>query len=115
MIANSLSYGMASEAAALLRLARQRAGLSQRALARLAGATQPEVARIESGRSQPTFETLLRFIHAAGLELDAFLQAAPALDPQILDDVPRILGLSPEDRLLEIANISRFQAAARRV
>src|SRR5947207_1934268 len=62
---------MVIEAAALLRLARQQAGLSQRGLARLAGATQPEVARIESGRSQPTFETLLRFIHAAGLELDA--------------------------------------------
>jgi hypothetical protein len=31
----------------------------------------------------------------------------------MLDDVPRILRLTPEERLLELRNVSRFLAAAR--
>ena len=64
-IANLLSLGMAS-AAKLLREARSRAGLSQRALARRAGTTQSVVARIEAGHRQELaevldlFQTLLR-------------------------------------------------------
>jgi hypothetical protein len=33
----------------------------------------------------------------------------------MLDDVKRILLLTPEERLLEVRNGSRFEAAARRV
>jgi hypothetical protein len=33
----------------------------------------------------------------------------------MLADVPRILRLSPEDRLREVGNVARFTAAARRV
>ena len=33
-------------------------------------------------------------------------------DRQELDDVPRILSLSPEDRLQEVANLNRFAMAA---
>jgi hypothetical protein len=32
----------------------------------------------------------------------------------MLADVPRILSLTPEDRLREVANASRFTAAVRR-
>ena len=56
-------------AAALLRAARSRPGLSQRALAVAAGTSQPAVAAIESGRKQPTVATLERLLRAAGTEL----------------------------------------------
>jgi hypothetical protein len=38
----------------------------------------------------------------------------PKFDPSILDDVPRILAMTPEERLDEVARVSRFIAAARR-
>jgi transcriptional regulator with XRE-family HTH domain len=94
--------------------ARARAGLSQRALARRAGTAQSVVARIELGATSPTTETLQRLVDAAGFELRVSLQPKLLLDPQELDDVPRILGLTPEQRLREVANIDRFLAAARR-
>lgn len=53
----------------LLRTTRRRAGLSQRALAALAGTSQAAVAAIESGRKQPTVATLDRLLRAAGTEL----------------------------------------------
>jgi ribosome-binding protein aMBF1 (putative translation factor) len=46
--------------------ARNRAGLSQRALARKMGTTQPVVARLESGRARPSLRTLERFAEAPG-------------------------------------------------
>ncbi len=46
--------------------ARGRAGLSQRALARKMGTTQPVVARLESGRTRPSLHTLERFAEATG-------------------------------------------------
>lgn len=49
--------------------ARNRAGLSQRALARKMGTTQPVVARLESGRARPSLRTLERFAHATGSRL----------------------------------------------
>jgi transcriptional regulator with XRE-family HTH domain len=57
------------DAASLLRTARVRAGLSQRALAAAADTSQAAVAAIESGRKQPTVATLERLLHAAGTEL----------------------------------------------
>ncbi len=49
--------------------ARGRAGLSQRALARKMGTTQPVVARLESGRTRPSLRTLERFAEATGSRL----------------------------------------------
>lgn len=57
------------DAAALLRTARARAGLTQRALAVAAGTSQSAVAAIECGRKQPTAATLDRLLTAAGTEL----------------------------------------------
>ncbi len=57
------------DAATLLRTARMRAGLSQRALGEAAGTSQSAVAAIESGRKQPTVATLDRLLRAAGTEL----------------------------------------------
>lgn len=93
--------------------ARRRAGLSQRHLARRAGTAQSVVARIELGETSPTTETLERLVGAAGFELNVSLRPKALLDPQVLDDVPRILRLAPEDRLREVANVARLAAAVR--
>lgn len=53
-------------AADLVREARHRRGLSQRALAAAAGVSHTVVARIESGRTQPTLPTLYKLLAGAG-------------------------------------------------
>src|SRR5438034_1600267 len=68
VIASLLSFGMTTPAT-LLRQARARAGLSQRALARRAGTAQSVIARIERGQTSPTWETLERLLQAANLDL----------------------------------------------
>jgi transcriptional regulator with XRE-family HTH domain len=102
-------------AARLLLEARTWAGLSQRSLARRARTAQSVVARIESGETSPTWATLGRLLAAAGFELQADLLPRVVLDRQELDDVARILRLSPEARLREVANVSRFLVEARPV
>jgi transcriptional regulator with XRE-family HTH domain len=56
-------------AAGLVLMAREEAGLSQRELAERAGVTQSEIARIESGKREPSIPTLQRILAGAGLEL----------------------------------------------
>ena len=97
----------------LLRAARTRAGFSQRALARRARTAQSVVARIESGETSPSWETLQSLLRAAGYELRAELQPVLHGRSHMLDDVPRILRLSPEQRLLELRNAARLLASAR--
>ena len=102
-------------AAALLREARMRAGLSQRGLAKKAGTAQSVIARIERGQTSPTLETLERLLAAAGVELHARLAVKERdVRSHMLDDVPRILRLTPEQRLEELKNFSRFLYEARR-
>lgn len=48
---------------------RNRAGLTQEALARKMGTTQPVVARLESGRMRPSMRTLERLAEATGSRL----------------------------------------------
>ena len=97
----------------ILREARHRAGLTQRELADRAKTAQSVVARIEQGRSDPSTGTLSRLLAAAGFELRTDLLPLPVADSHMLDDVARILLLTPEERLLEVRNVSRFTAAAR--
>lgn len=98
----------------LLLEARTRAGLTQRELARRAGTAQSVVARIEGGGASPSWETLSRLLEAAGFALDASLRPLSGELSHMLGDVARILRLTPEQRLLELGNTSRFLAAARR-
>lgn len=98
----------------ILRQARLRAGLTQRELAVRARTSQSVVARIEQGRSDPSTATLTRLLAAAGFELRAELTPIAVADTHMLDDVGRILALTPEARLLEVRNVARFEAAARR-
>ena len=106
---------MPDSATQLVRSARLAAGLTQRELARKARTAQSVVARIELGDNSPSWETLTRLLRAAGFGLSATLERIPTVDKSILDDVPRILRMTPEQRLQEVAEVSRFIAAARRV
>jgi ribosome-binding protein aMBF1 (putative translation factor) len=54
--------------------ARRRAGLSQAELARRMNTTQSTVARLESGRGQPSTRTLVRFAKATGHRLKISFQ-----------------------------------------
>lgn len=63
------------EPAALIRMVRRRRGLTQAALARAAGTSQPVISAYEAGRRDPTHGTLRRILAAAGEELD--LSARP--------------------------------------
>lgn len=105
---------MNDDAAGLLREARKRAGLTQRELARRAGTAQSVVARIERGVTSPSLGTLARLAAAAGFDLLTSLLPRPAARSHMLEDVGRILGLTPEERLAEARNVGRFLAAARR-
>ncbi len=102
-------------AAELLKSARTQAGMTQRDLAKRARTAQSVVARVELGETNPSLRTLNRLVKAAGFNISAELEAIPTLDPTLMDDVPRILRMSPEERLREVAQVSRFIAAARRV
>jgi len=104
-----------SSSSVLLRHARTRAALTQRRLAELSGTAQSVVARIESGAVSPGVQTLTDLLAAAGFELEMTARPAVAQDTHMLDDVQRILALSPANRLRELANASRMFASASRV
>ena len=53
----------------LVREARRRAGLTQRELAARAGTTQSAIARLESGRTSPSFEQVERLIKLCGFSM----------------------------------------------
>jgi transcriptional regulator with XRE-family HTH domain len=95
--------------------ARRAAGLTQRALARRARTSQSVIARIESGATSPSWKTLERLLKRAGFDLQASFTMSAGAHSHMLDDVARILSLTPEERLLELRNAARFFAAARRV
>ena len=103
-----------TSAAEILHQARTRAGLSQRALARRAGTAQSVIARIEQGRTSPTWETLQRLLAALGLEVNAQLEPRVVVGSHMLAEVPGILRMTPEQRLQEVKNVSEFLHRARR-
>lgn len=72
------------DAAALIREARARAGLTQQALARMAGTSQPTLAAYESGAKSPSVRTLDRLIRATGATLDVRLRSAPTAQGELL-------------------------------
>lgn len=79
----------------LLRYARRRAGLSQRALAEKAGVPQSTVGRIEAGSIDPRSATLSQLLGAAGQTLTA----APALGAGIdRTQIRALLAISPGER-----------------
>lgn len=58
------------EFASILRGLRSEFGLSQRQMAALAGMSQPEIARLESGTVSPTWETAMKLLRAVDARLE---------------------------------------------
>lgn len=78
-------------AAGLIRLARQKAGLTQYQLAGRAGVTQQVVSAYETGRMEPTLPSLQRLLAAAGFEMRIKLEPIDDHDEsleRLLESVP---------------------------
>lgn len=100
---------MASDAWALCRELRHRAGLSQRALARAAGVTPATIARIEKGRMDPTFSLLRKIVRAAGYDLRVSLAEE---DPDERKARLHAEALTDEERLRQNDHLTRLWVAA---
>jgi transcriptional regulator with XRE-family HTH domain len=90
----------------LIREARERHGVSQRALARRAGTSQAAISRVEAGLESPTVERVQRLLLVLGEQLA--LDTAPLphdADPGSLAAAAR---LTPEERFREAASWNRF-------
>jgi len=72
-----------STAAALLQLARLKAGLSQQQLAERASVPTTMISAYERDRRQPTLPTLLRLLRAAGFDLRMRLEPYEAADAEV--------------------------------
>lgn len=86
---------MGSMGADLIKEARRRAGLTQRELAERAGTTQSAIARAESGRVDPGFETVRRLMRLSGFNL---LVALDPYDDSDLWQARQLLRSTPEER-----------------
>jgi len=69
-----------SPAAALLQLARLKAGMSQRQLADAASVPTTMISAYERDKRQPSLATLMRLVNAAGFELTMKLEPLDAHD-----------------------------------
>jgi transcriptional regulator with XRE-family HTH domain len=94
----------------LLRAARLRAGLTQEELARVSGRSQSAIARWESGRVQPSLETLRELIRACRLELTFGLAN---YDDSYIHEIERLLDLEPADRIKDALARQRAFAKVR--
>lgn len=103
------------QAARLLRQARRRASLTQRALAEAAGVPQPAVARLERGHVVPRLDTLDRLLHACGVTLEPAPLLGEGVDRTAIRE---LLALTPGERarvgVEEARALSRFPVAAPR-
>lgn len=79
----------------LVREARRRRGLTQTDLAALAATTQSAIARLESGRTSPSFDDVLRLLRLMGMDLDLMLVER---DDSDWGEAQRMLARSPQER-----------------
>lgn len=96
-------------AAAIIRAARLRAGVSIRELARRAGTSHATLSRYEHGMVQPSFATVERIVGACGLELRVHLDAPDTTDADLASS---FRALTPRQRLESIANVDRLRQRA---
>ncbi|MDH3518540.1 MAG: helix-turn-helix domain-containing protein [Acidimicrobiia bacterium] len=91
----------------LIREARLRAGMTQTALATALDTYQSVIARWETGRTQPDYETVVRAVRAAGFDLAVSLTKA---DDHDLALIRRELRLAPHQRLTSLTLAVRQMA-----
>lgn len=88
----------------LIKEARKRAGLTQHQLAVRLESHQSVVARWETGRSRPDFETVRQAVRASGFELGTTLSPT---DDHDLGLIRRELRLLPHERLSRMVDAVR--------
>lgn len=88
----------------LVRYARRRAGLTQRALAAKASVPQPAIARIERGAVSPRLDTVLPLLEAAGFTLEVAPVIGRGVDRTL---IRAALQRSPEDRIRAATEAAR--------
>jgi transcriptional regulator with XRE-family HTH domain len=94
---------------AIVREARRRAGISQQELARRLRTQQPVVARWETGRRAPDFNTVTAALEACGFELGISLTPLDASDDLA---IAKGLSLTPAERLRRNEGLLRAEAWA---
>lgn len=96
----------------VLRKARSRHGLSQRALSARTGVAQPTIARIERGVDTPRLDTAERLLSGCGWTLTAI--RIPAIDMSLVRELLAMPAIE-RVRLLseEAAALDAFDAASR--
>ncbi len=87
----------------LIREARLRAGLTQAELGRRLNRAQSAIARWESGRVEPSLETLRAVIRACGLELSFSIYN---YDDSYVPFIERNLELSPAERVRHMTDVA---------
>jgi len=95
---------MATHGNDLVREARKRARLTQRELAARAGTTQSAIARLESGRTRPAFDEVLRLVRLCGMDLDVMLVQPDESD---LAQARALRGLTPSERVDRAQHVAR--------
>lgn len=93
----------------LIREARLRAGLTQRALAERLSTTQSVVGRWERGGSRPSLETVVAAVRACGLDLDVRLVPYEEADDGM---IAYHLAMSTQGRLASLRSMLDFEARA---
>ena len=92
-------------AARMLRHARRRAGLTQRALAAATGIPQETIARIEAGRADPRVTTLDRLLEGCGYGLEHLPRLGIGIDRS---QIQERLALDPSERLVRAIEEDRL-------
>jgi Predicted transcriptional regulator with C-terminal CBS domains len=109
-----MCYRLGMIAPEMLKMARRRAGVTQRELARRSGVPQPTISRIEAARMSPTLDTLVPLMGACGMELTLIDSPGAGVDRSL---IRARLGMSPAERLRqarqEWAGTEPFRRAAR--
>ncbi|MDK1017611.1 MAG: helix-turn-helix transcriptional regulator [Actinomycetota bacterium] len=98
-------------AAGLLRLARDKAGMTQADLAAEAGVSQQAISAYETGRKEPTLPTLQRLLAAAGLEMRIRLEPLDYHD----NTLEAFMQTLPPAQRAELAERSRIRVEAERL
>jgi len=102
---------MATHGNDLVREARRRARLTQRELANRAGTTQSSIARLESGRTRPALDDVLRLVRLCGFDLDLRLVERESSEWM---QAQELLKRTPAERLDQALKVTRQVEELRR-
>ena len=103
------------QAARILKMARKRAGLTQRQLAERSGIKQPAIARIESQRVIPRTDTLNRLLAACGVDLEPQKRLGEGVDRSQIRELLRLTPLQRiEHAIAASRNVERFMGSIKK-